>query len=82
MRNLRDYCRPRTIEEALRLLTREGVRSAVLSGGTRLAAESLDDVESVIDLGGLPLAYIRSDNSGLRIGASGNDRFSGSSGLC
>jgi CO/xanthine dehydrogenase FAD-binding subunit len=68
MRNLREYCRPQTIEEALRLLTREGVRSAVLSGGTRLAAESRDDVESVIDLGGLPLAYIQSDNSGLRLG--------------
>lgn len=41
----------------------------MLSGGTRLAAESRDDVESVIDLGSLPLACIQSDNSGLRIGA-------------
>jgi CO/xanthine dehydrogenase FAD-binding subunit len=68
MRNLREYCRPQTLEEALRLLAREGLRSAVLSGGTRLLAASRDDVESVIDLGGLPLAYIQSDKSGLRLG--------------
>jgi carbon-monoxide dehydrogenase medium subunit len=68
MRNLREYCHPQTVEEALRLLSREGVRSALLSGGIRLAAKSPDDVESVIDLEGLPLTYIQADSSGLRLG--------------
>ncbi len=69
MRNVREYLVPQSVEEALRLLSREGVKSALLAGGTRLSAASPHEVESVIDLKALPLAYIQPDASGLRIGA-------------
>ncbi len=69
MRDVREYCCPETLEEALRLLSREGVRSAVVAGGTGLAAESPSGLESLIDLGRLPLAYIRDDRGALRLGA-------------
>ena len=68
MRNLREYHRPETIEEALRLLSQEGLDAAPLDGGTQLSAESRAGPEAVIDLSALPLAYVAMDGAVLRIG--------------
>ncbi len=64
----REYCRPRSVEEALLLLSRKGRHRLLLSRGSRLTDASSADADSLIDLGGLPLSYIRLDDSGLRLG--------------
>lgn len=69
MRNLREYHRPETIEHALKLLSREGLHAAPIGGGTQLAAQSFGGLEAAIDLSALPLAYIGTDGTALRIGA-------------
>ncbi len=66
---MREYCRPSTLDEALTLLCREELRSVPLGGGTRLLAESPPDMDAVIDLSDLPLAYIQGGSEELRIGA-------------
>lgn len=65
---------PATIEQAVQLVRRPNVTSAVLGGGTHLipaqrrpGARPLDAFISLRDLG---LAYIKSDTSALRIGAA------------
>jgi carbon-monoxide dehydrogenase medium subunit len=68
MRNLREYHRPRTVDEALRLLCREGLRSKAISGSPALMDDWPADAEAIVDLADLPLAYIETDPSGLRLG--------------
>ena len=68
MRNLREYYRPETIDQALELLSREGLHAAPLGGGMQLAAESSGGTEAVVDLSALPLAYVATDGAVLRIG--------------
>jgi CO/xanthine dehydrogenase FAD-binding subunit len=69
MHGLREYWKPETIEEALKLLAREGVRSIPIAGGTSVAAGAQPHIEALVDIAGLPLDYIRSDETGLHIGS-------------
>lgn len=68
MRNLREYHKPDTLDDALRLLTRDDVRAVPLAGGTELVATTPPDVDAVVDLGELPLTEITQDVDGLRLG--------------
>jgi CO/xanthine dehydrogenase FAD-binding subunit len=68
MRNLREYHRPETMEQALKLLSREDLDTALLGGGTYLAAQPCAGPEAVVDLSALPLAYIARPDAALRIG--------------
>ncbi|HHH41015.1 MAG TPA: hypothetical protein ENK56_03300 [Chloroflexi bacterium] len=70
MLNLREYHRPTDLEEAVRLLRRRETRTVPLAGGTTLVPSRRRDVEAVVDLADLGLAYIRSEGDRLRIGAT------------
>ncbi len=67
MLNLRTIYKPRTVEEAVRLLKQPG--TVVLAGGTDLIASGRRDVEAAVDLSGLDLAYIRTRDDVVTIGA-------------
>lgn len=69
MKNLREYQRPSTVDEALSLLARKSPRSRPMAGGTDLIADAPQDIAAVVDLQNLPLAYIESEDNGLRLGA-------------
>ena len=68
MINLRDINKPTTIPDALALLQKPG--TVVFAGGTALIANQRPDVESVVDLSGLGLSYIKESNGAIAIGAT------------
>jgi len=61
------YHRPTDLETASTLLTKGGAR--VIAGGTDLLVNGPADTESLVDINGLGLSYIREDD-GLRIGTT------------
>jgi CO/xanthine dehydrogenase FAD-binding subunit len=79
-----EYLRPRTLDEALALLRRPGVRTVPLAGGVWLVPRLRRDVEvpdpldepvdAVVDLAGLGLSYIEPEgqpgDGWLRLGAT------------
>lgn len=67
--NLQEYHCPVSLDEALRLLRRENVHTAILAGGTDLIGQRNGAVEAVIDLAGLGLDFIERADSALRLGA-------------
>ncbi len=67
MLNLQQVHRPRSRDEALKLLEEPG--AVFLAGGTELMASRRRDVQAVIDLSGLGLAFIENQAEGVSIGA-------------
>jgi carbon-monoxide dehydrogenase medium subunit len=70
MWNLAEIQRPTTLAEAVRLLRRPNVKTAILAGGTTLVPQARRDVQSLVDLRDLKLAYIKHEGNTLRIGAA------------
>jgi probable selenate reductase FAD-binding subunit len=70
MWNLAEIQRPTTLAEAVRLLRRPNVKTAILAGGTTLVPQARRDVQSLVDLRDLKLAYIKREGNTLRIGAT------------
>lgn len=70
LRELTEYHKPASIDEALQLLHRPDVRSLLIAGGTGVVADASPDVQAVIDLSGLNLSYIKTTEHGLAIGAT------------
>ena len=68
--NLQHYHRPTDIDQAVALLGRGAPGTAVLAGGTTLLASQRRDVEAVVDLRDLSLAYTRTQGATLYIGAT------------
>jgi CO/xanthine dehydrogenase FAD-binding subunit len=70
---LNEYHKPTTIQEAMQLLRRSEARLVPLAGGSQLIGEletrSRRDVDGVVDLGGLGLSYIHTEDDHLRVGA-------------
>lgn len=62
------YHRPRTLDEALQLLARPELKTAVLAGGTYLNAHA-DGVDEVVDLQALPLTGVAREGDQLTLGA-------------
>lgn len=62
------YHRPDSIEEALQLLSRQGLNSAVLAGGTQLNSD-LSGVDEVVDLQSTGLDQITAGDERLSLGA-------------
>jgi carbon-monoxide dehydrogenase medium subunit len=69
MWNLTEILRPPTLPEAVRLLRRPNVKTAVLAGGTTLMPQARRDVQVLVDLRDLRLSYIKREGNALRIGA-------------
>jgi probable selenate reductase FAD-binding subunit len=68
--NLQAYHRPNSIDEAVTLLRQGGPGTVALAGGTKLVASGRRDVAAVVDLRELPLAYVRTQEATLHIGAT------------
>ncbi len=68
--NVKEYHRPDNLDEAVSLLRRDSSHTVALAGGTTLVASGRRDVEAVVDLCDLPLAYVRARNATLYIGAT------------
>lgn len=74
----KDYHRPESLEEALRLLQRQNVATVPLAGGSSLVPQLRRDlpgnkagaVDAVVDLAGLGLSFIERTGDALRIGAT------------
>ena len=69
MWNLTEILRPPTLSEAVRLLRRPNVKTAILAGGTTLVPQARRDVQALVDLRDLKLSYIKREGSALRLGA-------------
>jgi CO/xanthine dehydrogenase FAD-binding subunit len=67
--NLREVHQPTDIEEAVRLLRRKDVSTAVLGGGITLVGEGGPEVEAVVDLGLLGLETVERKKGALYLGA-------------
>lgn len=64
------YHRPETLSDALHLLTRDGVRTALVAGGTSLVPTlSEKEIEEVVDLQALGLDHIETQGDRLLLGA-------------
>ncbi|MBI5567647.1 MAG: FAD binding domain-containing protein [Chloroflexi bacterium] len=75
LRELTEYHKPTTIDEAVKLLRRRKIHTRPIGGGTALVAEASPDVQAVVDLSQLGLSYVKtsevSENlRGLEIGAT------------
>jgi CO/xanthine dehydrogenase FAD-binding subunit len=70
LRELTEYHKPSTIDEAMKLLRRRKIHTVPLAGGTALVPEASPDVQAVVDLSQLGLSYVRATGTGLEIGAT------------
>ena len=75
LRELTEYHKPTSLDEALKLLRRPNVPTVPIAGGSGLVPAAPRDVEAVVDLSALNLAYIKSCEdfqafTGLCIGAT------------
>jgi CO/xanthine dehydrogenase FAD-binding subunit len=59
LRELTEYHKPATLDEALKLLRRTRVKTVPLAGGTSLVPEAARGVQAVIDLNALDLSFIK-----------------------
>jgi len=59
LRELTEYHQPTTLDDALKLLRRTGVKTVPLAGGTSLVPEAARDVQAVVDLNALDLSFIQ-----------------------
>lgn len=70
LRELTEYHKPTTIDEAVKLLRRRKITTRPIGGGTALVAEASPDVQAVVDLSQLGLSYVKPTDAGLEIGAT------------
>jgi CO/xanthine dehydrogenase FAD-binding subunit len=70
LRELTEYHKPTSIDDALQLLRRPHIRSIFIAGGTGVVTQASHDVQAVIDLSGLNLSYIKSTEQGISLGAT------------
>jgi len=70
MWNLAEIQRPTALAEAVRLLRRPNVKTAILAGGTTLVPQARRDVQALVDLRNLNLSNIRREGNVLRVGAT------------
>ncbi len=70
MWNLTEIIRPPSLAEAMQLLRRPNVKTAILAGGTALVPQARRDVQALVDLRDLKLSYIKREAGALRIGAT------------
>jgi len=64
------YLRPSDLAEAVKLLAEYGEKARLIAGGTDVLVEKDSKVEVLIDVMGLGLDYIETDDHGVRIGAA------------
>ncbi len=65
-----EYFKPTSINEAVTLLAQHGEKGLAVAGGTDVLVTKDPKAEALIDITNIGLTYIKSDNQGLRIGAT------------
>ena len=70
MMNLTENLSPTTLPEAVRLLRRPDIKTMVLAGGTALVPQARRDVQALVDLRDLNLAYVKRESGAVRLGAT------------
>ena len=66
----KDYVRPTTLAQTIRLLVDNGHKARLIAGGTDLLVEKNPAIETIIDVADLGLNYVKQDNHGIKIGAA------------
>lgn len=69
MPKLKAYHRPSNLDEAIKLLSRSDVSTAVIGGGTYITAHLSDSVEEAVDLQALGLTQLHLNGDRLSLGA-------------
>jgi 2-furoyl-CoA dehydrogenase FAD binding subunit len=69
MRNVKEYFKPATIEEAVTLLRDHPGKGLCIAGGTCVAVEKDPSLDYLVDITSCDLDYIQEQNGQLRIGA-------------
>jgi aerobic carbon-monoxide dehydrogenase medium subunit len=69
MNQIRQYYRPRSVDEALKLLDQGAGKAALVGGGTSLAVRLPSRLESLVDISGLGLDKITEEEGEAVIGA-------------
>lgn len=69
MPQLKAYHRPSSVEEALQLLSRSGIHTVVVGGGSYVTAYMPETVDEVVDLQALGLTEVTYTGQGLVLGA-------------
>jgi probable selenate reductase FAD-binding subunit len=69
MPDVKTYHRPKSIDEALKLLVQKGQSAAILAGGTGLVPELDDDVTDLIDLQSLGLKQVEFTEDRVTVGS-------------
>jgi carbon-monoxide dehydrogenase medium subunit len=70
MRNLKEYLRPQSPEEAVRLKRDYGDRAYYLAGGSDLMVHRPESAEAVIDIRHAGLGYVMESDEGVTIGGA------------
>jgi carbon-monoxide dehydrogenase medium subunit len=66
----KEYLKPTSIEEAVKLLAQFADKGSAVAGGTDILAMKNPNIEILIDITGLGLSYIKPQGKELRIGAT------------
>lgn len=69
MKNVKEYFKPTSIAEAVKLLREHPGKGAFIAGGTNLVVEKDPALEYLVDVNHLGLNYITEDEHSIRIGA-------------
>ena len=64
------YYRPESLGEAVALLSRYRGKARLIAGGTDLLATKPPGVETLVDVGGLNLSYLKEEQGTIRIGSA------------
>jgi probable selenate reductase FAD-binding subunit len=67
--SLVEYLRPKTLNSALHLLSRQAPNTVPLAGGTWLVARRDPPIQALVDLSGLNLAFVEKSARRVRLGA-------------
>lgn len=67
--NVRNFYRPKTVSEAIKLLSSDSERNVVLGGGTQLALTTNPGIDGLVDLRDLGLDYRKIEKNMIVLGA-------------
>ncbi len=70
MKNVKEFCYPETIEDAVEILAAGDVRSAIVAGSTDISRTKSKAVERLVDIKKVGLDYIKKVKGDLVIGAT------------
>ena len=68
--NLREYFRPKTLDEALSILNSYEGEIKIIAGGTDMLADDHKEIEALLDIDQLGLNYIEKADGYIRIGSA------------